>query len=513
MSMKRQRDQERRRRQAQACNGLIVSRAKKGGSPCQRDDDSQDGETELYLGPRLPEDILCHIHSLMPMEDAARVSCVSRAFLRSWRCHPNLAFSKEMLGLNKKACGNDELARDFSSKVDNILKKHSGIGVKTLKIHMFNDFNAKDSCNLDSWLQIAVTPGIEELTVKLPLEAKYNFPYSLLSNGSGDSIRYLHLACCSFRPTAELGWFRSLTRLHLNIVRTTGDDLGCLLSSSFALERLEIRYCNGIVCLKVPCVLQRLSYLQVLDCEGLKMIDSEAPNISSFWFHGNNVQLSLGETLKMKNLHISFSGAVHYTRTELPFSMPNLETLRIISKSEMADTPMLQSKFLHLKNLSIILTAVSFSPGYDYISLVSFLDACPSLENFDLDVTHRAMEHVSIFTDPSDLRRMREQHHHKMKSMKIRGFSSAKSLVELTCHVVESVTSLECLTLETCQSSLRCWLPGNKSGKCTPLPMGVLIEAQRALSAIRIYIEPKVPSTVKLHVVETCSRCHVVEQL
>jgi hypothetical protein len=38
------------------------------------------------------QDIWRHIHSLMPMRDAAQAACVSHAFLRSWRCHPNLTF-------------------------------------------------------------------------------------------------------------------------------------------------------------------------------------------------------------------------------------------------------------------------------------------------------------------------------------------------------------------------------------------------------------------------------------
>jgi len=49
----------------------------------------------------------------------------------------------------------------------------------------------------------------------------------------------------------------------------------------------------------------------------------------------------------------------------------------------MVDTPMLHSKYLHLKNLSIALNAAA---SYDYLSLVSVFDACPSLETFVLDV-------------------------------------------------------------------------------------------------------------------------------
>jgi hypothetical protein len=82
-------------------------------------------------------------------------------------------------------------------------------------------------------------------------------------------------------------------------------------------------------------MLQRLSHLMVFECSRLRVIDCEAPNISSFSFTGGHrVKLSLGETLQMKNLHMSFSGAVRYTRVELPSSMPNLETATIHSRSE-----------------------------------------------------------------------------------------------------------------------------------------------------------------------------------
>ena len=281
------------------------------------------------------QDIWHHIHSLMPMRDAARAACVSRSFLGSWRCHPNLNFSKYTLGLNESACQKDESARFFYIKVDHILKKHSGIGLKKLKIQINSDYSSKDSCFLNRWLQKAVTPGIEELTLILvPFSAKYNFPCSLLLNGRGDSIRYLHLTRCSFRPTVTLG-LRGLTRLHLCLVRITGDVLGCLLSHSFALEQLELRNCDRIVCLKVPRLLQRLNYLEVRGCAKLKVIDNEAPNVSSFTFGGDStVQLSLGETLQMKSLTMDRYGSVFYARAELPSSMPNLEALTIHSMSE-----------------------------------------------------------------------------------------------------------------------------------------------------------------------------------
>ena len=46
-------------------------------------------------------------------------------------------------------------------------------------------------------------------------------------------------------------------------------------------------------------------------------------------------------------------------------------------------------EFLYLKHLGISFVAWNsgFCPDYDYLSLVSFLDACPALETFTLSVS------------------------------------------------------------------------------------------------------------------------------
>jgi len=59
----------------------------------------------------------------MPLQDAARAACVSRAFLSSWRCRPDITISWKTLGLDKNFHGKDEIAKDFNSIVDQILKK------------------------------------------------------------------------------------------------------------------------------------------------------------------------------------------------------------------------------------------------------------------------------------------------------------------------------------------------------------------------------------------------------
>ncbi|KAJ1258123.1 hypothetical protein BS78_10G050000 [Paspalum vaginatum] len=383
----------------------------------------------------------------MPMRDAARAACLSLAFLRSWRCYPNLTFT-ESLGPPLLTYGGD-----LSHTVDSILRNHSGIGVKIFNFELYGT----DDRNVGNWLQVAVTPGIEGLTLRLlssGQKIKYKFLCSLLRDGVRKSIRYLELAFCIFHPTAALGHLASLTSLQLICVRITGDELECLLTNSLALEQLVLTCCKEIICLRVPCALQRFSYLRVQACLRLQLIECKAPNLSTLDFCGK-AKLSLGEPSQMKNLSMYRSNVVCYARAELPSSMPNLDTLALCSYYEVVNTPMLPTKFPYLKHLTICLVSGTLSSSYDYFSLVSFLDASPSLETLILEVKEEPMEHESILGRSLHPRHMAEDNHCYLKNVKIEGFSSAKSLVELTCYILKNAVLLECLTLDT-QYGSRC---------------------------------------------------------
>ena len=277
------------------------------------------------------QDIWHHIHSLLPLRDAARAACLSHAFLRFWRCHPVLTLNRPTL--YSKANAPEE---NSSCIIDNIMRNHTGTGIKIFKLE-----SIYDACNyLDSWLQIAVTPGIEELTLKLCDEdnMKYNVPCTLLSDGVRNSIRCLQLSDCAFHPAAELGPMRKLTSLCLHSVHILGDELEYFLSNSPALKRLDLIACHEIICLKIPCMLLQLQCLKVSLCWELRVIESKARNLSSFILEKGPraIKVSLGETLQMKNLSMVRSGSdfICYARAELPSNMPKLETLSIGSSHE-----------------------------------------------------------------------------------------------------------------------------------------------------------------------------------
>uniref|UniRef100_A0ACD5YDK2 Uncharacterized protein n=1 Tax=Avena sativa TaxID=4498 RepID=A0ACD5YDK2_AVESA len=502
-------EQDTPRRQIKGRNASIGSLAKGKGSPCHQDDASQTGKRKRYSGRHLPEDIWHHICSFLPLKDAARAARASHVFRDSWRCHPNLNFTKETMGFNQNARIRNKMTTKYNSRVGHILKNHSGMGVKTLHLQFYGPYNASTSYCLDSWLQIAVKPGIEELTLVLNSESEqslnkenYNFQCSFLSNGSGNSIRALDFIGCAFRPTKGFGCMRSLTSLSLGSVHITGDELGFLLSNSLALERLEVSCCNDIIFIQIPCLLQRLSSLRVSQCDMLQVVESKAPNISSFdiHFHGKNVEMLLGKSLRAKEIKISHPCVLQDARTTLPSSMPNLETLTIYSYGENFSTPMLPSKFLHLKYLVITVVEWAFPDTDDIFSLISFLDASPCLETFDLDIRMRRQGHGWILEDASQLERIPGHRYGNLRCVRIARFCSRKMLVKLTCHILENAPSLECLTLDVAPDRV-------KHTRSADDPIKFIREAPKALEAIRTCIEGKVPSTAKLIVLEPALSC------
>jgi len=79
--MFKQKEQRRRRRiHRYAADQKSTKVLKKKDSLCQEDDHSEGGKRSRYPGSNLPEDIWCHIHSLMPLRDAAHSACLSHAF-------------------------------------------------------------------------------------------------------------------------------------------------------------------------------------------------------------------------------------------------------------------------------------------------------------------------------------------------------------------------------------------------------------------------------------------------
>ncbi|CAL4992964.1 unnamed protein product [Urochloa decumbens] len=486
--------------------------------------DVQGFEDAGFMLDKLPEDIFDSLYSYLPIEDAVRAACVSHGFLRSWRRYPRLLFNNKTQGYKKLSMHLDQDTRAledeqyrldkigsyFINMINHALENHSGFGMKALILQLFPC--RIDASFLDKWLQIAVKPGIEELALEMSISkkrAEYNFPSLLLSNEiGGATLESLRLISCSFHPTITLGCNKSLTSLYLSFVHISGEELGQFVSNCLVLAQLSITNCNDIVCFKVPSVLHHLNHFQVRKCEMLQVIEISAPKLSSFVYGDSLIKISLGAEVKRIRMIGSKPNTLCHARAELPSFMPAVERLVVESSCEKVKTPVLSSKFLHLKYLDISLVDVQ-RYCQDYFCLVSFLDASPALETFVLHVeTGCLLRCDSVLKDLDNgqlhLRQMPECLHYNLKNVMITGFSSAKSLIELTSHIVCNASALVCMTLDTARG---CGRRTGKTDKCQHMSKEGIMEAQKALEAANRCIEGIVPSSTNFKALEPCCQC------
>uniref|UniRef100_A0ACD5W4A4 Uncharacterized protein n=1 Tax=Avena sativa TaxID=4498 RepID=A0ACD5W4A4_AVESA len=285
-----------------------------------------------------------------------------------------------------------------------------------------------------------------------------------------------------------IGHLRRLKILHLTGVHITEEALEHFLSKSVALEQLEIFQCRNIICLTIPCALQQLKILKVEWCLVLQAVEINAPKLSTFYYSGTALLgISVRDSSQLKDVQLLYPSCIlYYARTRLPSIARNVKSLTLISCGENVNTPMLPSKLSRLKKLEIKLigSKPAFSPQYDALSLVSFLEASPALDSFILHISRDVMSHDSVADDYVYLRRKLEFRHEHLRRVLITGFRASKSLVELVIYILESVPSLEGLTLDT----TNCFV-----GAMT----GSVAEAQVAVEVAGRCIAGRVPAGVE----------------
>lgn len=338
------------------------------------------------------QDILGHIHSLMPMRDAAQAACVSHAFLRFWRSYARLNFDVYTLGLmdlgrrvppsfgpiDKQEFDDDYLKknspiiRDFSARVDHIMHNHIGTGVQTFRLVPPYGLYI-DPALLNRWFQAVIAPGISEFYLYLDMGDEglgYSFPCSLLSSSNRpgcSTITSFSIAGCGLRSLDWVGCLTTLCTVHLHRMRVTGEQLTCFLSSSPGLQELQLSYCNDIVCLKIPCLLSRLRLLLVRNCNSLQRIGCDAPQLKSFGYVGlPTTQICLGDSsplvrqMKMSSVTDDEpTGMLCYATTKLHSVAPNISSLVLSSCFEVSAC-MLASDYCYCtKDIDILPLAIN----------------------------------------------------------------------------------------------------------------------------------------------------------
>ena len=143
--------------------------------------------------------------SLLPINDAIRTSVLSRKLKNVWCSHTNLTFDKVTMRTTyfKPSTGYYRWLRahEFVTKVDTVLRQHSGTGVERMEIRFTLD--SKHADHIDRWVNFAIASKPKEFVLSLSDWPKIAFfgelaygkkrivrepPYNLTSNFSAPVI-------------------------------------------------------------------------------------------------------------------------------------------------------------------------------------------------------------------------------------------------------------------------------------------------------------------------------------
>ncbi|XP_074297828.1 F-box protein At5g03100-like [Silene latifolia] len=174
----------------------------------------------------LPDALITHILSLLPVETAMKTQLLSKRWRYLWASSPVLTYSPKS-------------SNEF---ITNTLMLHKG-QLKTLslaKIEGYNDL--EPPTNL--WLQCAVNKQIEVLVLEIDrYENSYPLPHSFFSC---DSLKELSLSASKFDWGHFSVFWKSLKKLSLENIRNLfNEKIHKIIEGSPGLESFNLSHCAG----------------------------------------------------------------------------------------------------------------------------------------------------------------------------------------------------------------------------------------------------------------------------
>ncbi|KAF8409352.1 hypothetical protein HHK36_005427 [Tetracentron sinense] len=188
----------------------------------------------------LPDSVLIHIISLLPMKDAVKTGTLSRRWDYLWTSVQNLDFRDPNYW--------DEDVNGLVDFINHTLILYNGSKIQKFQVGI--EFNDWLSSHVDIWIRFAIRKNVEELDIEFwggedadPFDSdSYMLPQYLYTNSSFTKLR---LGFCSFRPHGLICW-RSLKNLSLACLQLSENLIQDILSGSPLLEILDLNECSGL---------------------------------------------------------------------------------------------------------------------------------------------------------------------------------------------------------------------------------------------------------------------------
>ncbi|OMO76510.1 hypothetical protein CCACVL1_15609 [Corchorus capsularis] len=219
------------------CNGDLSSKGEDEDSKQKRQKPM--GEDRISA---LPDSIIHHFLSLLPMKDVLKTGVLSKRWKDIWTSVPTIDISYT---------GECECFKRFFQLINRTLILYSSEKIKKFSLsfdysHATEDMGEPElDVNIASLLRFATIRNVEELNLLLRVEFddegdyRYVMPHFLYQNSS---LTKLHSSFCYYEPKASVSW-TSLKVLTISVTKFEKGILQKLLLGSPLLECLELLYC------------------------------------------------------------------------------------------------------------------------------------------------------------------------------------------------------------------------------------------------------------------------------
>ncbi|KAH0693544.1 hypothetical protein KY285_020641 [Solanum tuberosum] len=238
----------------------------------------------------LPECLIEKIVSYLSFEDAAKMSILSKTWLRSWFTHPNIEFTYPYSGRNLEL-------------MDTIMNRYRDEKIPIDKFELSYSFYSQVSQPIDKWFYIALQNGVKYVFFK-----GLDYSWSIFTILTAKSLTELVLECCTLMPisfSSGVTNCNSLRKLSLTRVKLDEDMLQTLLNCCPLIVSFIFDQCWGLE--KIELLnLGKIKSISIKTRRRDQLVKIQAPTLEHLTYDGCLLgKLDIVEYQNLKSLDIS----------------------------------------------------------------------------------------------------------------------------------------------------------------------------------------------------------------
>ncbi|KAK9151847.1 hypothetical protein Syun_010156 [Stephania yunnanensis] len=339
----------------------------------------------------LPDNLIHHILSFLPIKDVIRTSYISKRWRYLWTSVPSLDFDGLVFDPQMK----------FVKFVDSILSHRSNSAIEKFCLRFGSDY-----CRLPhvhAWVLTAVRNNVRELSIAFHTEQSFQLPSCMFTCRTLQVLSLnLYNSVLKLVPPINLPVLKTL---RLSSVRFRDDNLTQLLSNCPLLENLHLEACVISAHINVfSHSLQRLTIdgspkQFLLDHSGVKNgIRVFAPRLLSFTYrnhHAQCIHLEDVSSVVQASISLEFDWDVNHIvcGQRVSNSLEGLLNVKVLTLSS-ATVVLLSAASGLLGRLpafpKLVQLYVSIVLGKDHFrALTCFVHNSPNLEFLSVNIPHR----------------------------------------------------------------------------------------------------------------------------